>query len=145
MLAFRLPGLRIARWAMKESLGLLGPATFQTEVQAALLVALMLAPEEKHSETLEPLATLLPSSSTPVVMFDALVVEALKVAKVPLPRTKVLTTASTIRPTRTCLARLMAPLRSPGVFVSGRPDGREVLTAVHRSGCRDGWGAGAAQ
>src|ERR1700730_7841113 len=118
MLALRLPGLRTARWAMNESFGLLGPATFQTEVQAAVLAALMLGPEEKHSATLEPLATLSPSSSTPVVMLDALVVEALKVAKVPLPRTKVLTTARTIRPTRTCLARLMAPVRSPaGLWV----------------------------
>src|SRR5258708_1505583 len=136
MLAFRLPGLRIARWAMKESFGLLGPATFQTEVQAAVLAPLMLAPEEKHSATLEPLATLSPSSSTPVVMFAALVVDALNVAKVPPPWTKVLTTARTIRPMRTCLARLIAPLRSPAVFWTGRPSGRDVLAAVRQRGSR---------
>src|ERR1700704_3277822 len=145
MVAFRLPGLRIARWAMNASFGLLGPATFHTEVQLAAFAALIVAPVEKHSATLGTLAALSPSSRTPVVMLVGLLVEALKVAKVPPPRTKVPTTARTMRPTRTCLARLIAPVRSPAAFWTGRPTGREVPPALCQRVCRvasrDGAGA----
>src|SRR5438067_8204913 len=151
MLAAMLPGLRIATCARKVSPGLLGAATVQTEAQFELLPELTIwglpgaaPPHEKHSEVTVPLATLSPSSSTPVVMLAALAVWALKVANVPPGWIRTPAVARTIRATRICFARPRQLFRSAGAAaVATRvPTVRGARAGCQRRGARRGSCAG---
>src|ERR1700694_229974 len=78
----------------------------QTPVQPLLLAGLTVAPPaEKHSL---PALTLSPRTSTPLVIEGALLVAALKVAKLPEP-TRATTVATTMRLIRTWCRRPSRP------------------------------------